>query len=45
MTALMSLMEQLDCIIVGLATVGIDRNTVTWEWIDTGFVAHIGTDI
>ena len=45
MTALMDLLKQLGCTIVGLATVGIDTNEVTREWIETGFVAHIGTDI
>ena len=43
--ALMTLLGNLECQIVGIATIGIDTNDVTQGWIDSGFVAYIGTNI
>src|SRR5574344_1398491 len=39
------LIEKLDCSIIGLATIGIDINEVTQKWIDSSFVAYIGSNI
>jgi len=40
-----NLLEKLGCIIVGLATIGIDCRESTKGWIDTGFIRYIGKDI
>ena len=40
-----SLLEKLGCIIVGLATIGIDYREGTKNWIDTGFIQYIGKNI
>ena len=45
MKALIALLEKLDCSIIGLATIGIDINEVTQKWIDSSFVAYIGSNI
>lgn len=42
---LIALLEKLDCSIIGLATIGIDINEVTQKWIDSSFVAYIGSNI
>ena len=39
------LLEKLGCVIVGLATIGIDYRDSTKKWIDTGFIQYIGRDI
>lgn len=41
----MSLLKQLGCIIIGLATIGIDYCEGTKEWIDSGFIKFIGMNI
>jgi len=41
----MDLFKQLGCTVVGLATIRLDCNDVTKEWIDTGFIRYIGKDI
>lgn len=45
MVAMIELLEQLSCQIVGLATIGIDTNGVTQKWLDSGFVSYIGSNI
>jgi adenine phosphoribosyltransferase len=39
------LLQKLGCIVVGLATIGIDYCQGTKDWIDNGFVTFIGKDI
>ena len=41
----LDLLEKLGCIIVGLATIGIDYRQGTRDWIDTGFIRYIGKDL
>ena len=39
------LLEKQNCIISGLATIGIDYTDNTKQWVDTGFVSFVGMDI
>lgn len=34
-----------NCDVVGIATIGIDYNESTQNWIETNFVTYVGTDI
>lgn len=45
MRCCIKLMEQMQGIVTGLATVGIDECAETKDWIDTGFIVYIGKDI
>ncbi len=41
----MELVAQLDCPTVGIATIGLDLNEHTKEWIDEGFVSYIMLEV
>ena len=45
MRCCINLLEKLGCVIVGLATIGIDYREETKDWIDTGFIQYIGKNI
>lgn len=42
--ALLRLLGHWDCQVVGIAALGIDRNSVTTPWLDTDFAHCLGTD-
>jgi hypothetical protein len=39
------LLKNLDCITVGLATIGINNRSGTKDWIDNGLITFIGKDM
>ena len=39
------LLNKIECTITGLATIGIDYNEGTKDWIDTGFIRFIGKNM
>jgi adenine phosphoribosyltransferase len=39
------LMEKLDCKVIGIATIGIDENENTKEWIEKNMVTFVGKNI
>lgn len=45
MKALITLFETLNCTVIGLATIGIDTNEWTVQWISSGFVNFLVADI
>ena len=43
--ACMKLLEKMNCKIIGIATIGVDENENTKEWIENDFITYVGKNI